>query len=65
MHNDEKEALSIQLNGFMNVSGNVTIEDTPISFQTLSLLALLGWYLIIKVLSDDASSIGTAIPAVK
>jgi len=62
MINDEKEIMSIQLDGFSKVSGNVSIEDTSVSIQTLSLLALLGWYLIIKVLSDDASSIGTAIP---
>lgn len=55
--------MRIELSGFVNVSGNVTIEQTSIATQTLSLLALLGWHLIMNVLSDEVVISAGAIAA--
>jgi hypothetical protein len=59
------EAMRIELIGFINVSGNLEIKQNPIRIDppTLSLLALLGWHLIMLVLSDDASSSAAIVAA--
>lgn len=46
----------LELSSFVNVSGNLTIANPAIPTPTLSLLALLGWHLIMLVLSEDTSS---------
>lgn len=61
--NNGKEMMRIELGGFVNVSGNVTIEQTSIATPTLSLLALLGWHLIMNVLSDEVVISAGAIAA--
>lgn len=52
--------MQIELSGFINIIGRLSIEQPATS--KLSLLALLGWYLIMNVLSEDTSS-GAAIVA--
>jgi len=56
LDDNKKEVMKIELSGFLNVSGNLTVANPSIPYPTLSLLALLGWYLIMLVLQDDASS---------
>ena len=55
--NDGREVMRVELSGFVNVSGKLTINQQSISAPKLSMLALLGWYLILNVLSEDSSSL--------
>lgn len=64
LDNDAKEVMRIELSGFVNVNGKLTIEQPTIPGPTLSLLALLGWHLIMNVLSDDASSAAAIVPTI-
>ena len=60
-NNDGHEVMSIQLSGVAKVIGNLTIKDSTVPVSTLSLLALLGWYLIMNVLTDDVTASTTAV----
>ena len=52
----EIEVMRIELNGFVNVSGKLTLKQTSLDSEKLTLLAILGWYVIMSVLSEDAES---------
>jgi hypothetical protein len=52
---DDKEVMNVTLSGFVNVSGAVRIDSKWLSDPMLPLLALLGWYLIMLVVSEDAT----------
>jgi hypothetical protein len=55
------EIMRIELTGFSNSSGNLIIHQAFLPAQKLSMLALLGWYLIMNVLDDDLSSAGAVV----
>lgn len=55
------EVMTIEVTGFFNSGGNVIIGQSFLPAQKLSLLALLGWYLIMNVLADDTTSAGAVI----
>lgn len=55
------EVMRIELTGFSNSSGNLIVNQASLPAQKLSLLALLGWYLIMNVLDDDLSSAGAVV----
>jgi len=61
---DDKEVMHITLSGFINVNGSVTINPEWLNDPTLSLLALLGWYLIMLVVSEDATVAAGSVAAV-
>jgi hypothetical protein len=56
-----KEIMSIELDGIVKVNGKVTIDHSSIPTPTLSLLVLLGWHLIMNVLSDEAASTAAVV----
>lgn len=61
---DDKEVMRITLAGFVNVNGSVTINPKWLNDPMLALLALLGWYLIMLVVSEDATVTSGYVPAV-
>ena len=48
--------MSIELNGAAKVNGDLTIRDCSVPTSTLSLLVLLGWYLVMNAPSDNATT---------
>ena len=61
---DGKELMRIELSGIVNVGGSLTVEPSAIQAPKFSLLALLGWHLIMLVLSEDAASTAATVAAV-
>jgi hypothetical protein len=59
-----KDVMRVELNGFVKVSGTVIIDQASLTNPGLALLALLGWYVIMLVLSDDASSTAAIVPVI-
>ena len=55
-NNDCNEIMSIELNGAAKINGDLTIRDSSVPTSTLSLLVLLGWYLVMNAPSDNATT---------
>jgi hypothetical protein len=59
---DGKEVMHMTLNGFTKISGAITINPKWLNDRMLSLVTLLGWYLMMLVVSDEAAATYSFVP---